>query len=223
MQKKNLDTYTYSGLGAALVMAFAFFIHNVNGIYIEPTFLGFEDRVNDYAKIEKLQNALLSWPWILSGFGHLLTGFASFVLGVVGNHLFIDDHPIASRLCSYAAIAAGCGFLLTGVTSVGGAQTLTLLADNNPDYVQVVFLASTITRVSFNSLAIVAMGWFMLQISWCGLKTAKLPRTFCYFGYLSALSGLLMAIAYIPVYLPLYFFWALWLAIILGYRKPGTW
>jgi len=114
----------------------------------------------------------------------------------------------------------GCGFLLNGVANVGVTSSLTLLSDNNAAYVDEIFLVATITRISFNSLAIVAMGWFMLQVSWCGLRTGMLPAAFCYFGYFAGASGLLMAAAYIPVYLPIYFFWALFLSVCLWRFTP---
>lgn len=208
-----MQAFNKLAAGAAFIMFLAFLMHNVNGLYIEPNFLGFEDRAVDYAKVEKLQNAMLSWPWVLSGFGHLMTGFATIILGFAAHRLFVEQRPIAARLALGAAIAAACGFLLTGVSNVGGAQSLELLAMQNPDRTQAIFLAATVMRISFNGLAIVAMGWFAMELSWCGLQTGQLPRSFCYFGYLAAVSGLLMAFAYIPVYLTLYLIWSLWMSI----------
>lgn len=206
---------------AAFVIFIAFLMHNLNALVIEPRVLGFTDPAVDYAKIDKLQKAMTSWPWMLSGLGHLLSGFAAMIIGFAVHRQFVDSNPIAARLALGAAIASACGFLLTGISNVGGAYTLELLAAQNPDQVSAIFLAATVMRVSFNSLAIVALGWFALQLSWCGIQSGRLPRSFCYFGYLAALSGLLMAFAYVPIYLVLYLFWSLWMGISFRHlREP---
>lgn len=212
------------GLAGAIVMALAFLVHNVNGLIIEPRLLGFDDPVNDYAKVEKLQIAMQSWPWLASGFGHLLTGFAVFGLGLHFSERFRGAAPTVSRLLLALGIAAGTGFLLVGVTNVGGTQTLKLLSANNPELTDTVFLAATIVRVSVNSLAIVAMGSTILLISYGGLRTSTLPRSYGYYGYVAGLSGLIMAFAYIPVYLLLYLVWAVWTMVVLARsatRGPG--
>lgn len=63
-------------------------------------------------------------------------------------------------------------------------------------------------------------GLYSVQLSWCGLKTSTLPKAFCWYGILSGAAGLLMAIAYIPVYLFTVLLWAPWLGIILLRRPP---
>lgn len=208
--------------GAAFVMFLAFLMHSTNALYIEPNILGFEDPAVDYAKVDKLRNAMGSLPWALSGLGHLLTGFAAMILGFAVHVRFVEARPVAARLGLGAAIAAAAGFMLTGISDLMGAQALGLLEAQNPEQTQAIYLAASIMRISFNGLAIVAMGWFALQLSWCGLQTGQLPRAFCYFGYLAALSGLLMAFAYIPVYLTLYLVWSLWMAVTFARLRDPT-
>ena len=90
---------------AAFIIFLAFLMHNVNALYIEPQILGFEDPRVDYAKVEKLQNAMGSIPWTLSGIGHILSGFAAIVLGFATRQIFVESHPVAGRLALGAAIA----------------------------------------------------------------------------------------------------------------------
>lgn len=209
-----MKTFDKVAAGAAFTVFLAFLVHNINALYVEPNLLGFEDPAVDYAKVEKLQNAMTSVPWLLSGLGHLLTGFAVLVLGFATHTRFVEARPIAARLALGAAIVAACGFLLTGISSMLGAQALELLVEQNPDQTRSMFLAASIARISFNGLAIVSMGWFALQLSWCGLQTRELPRGFCYLGYLAASCGLLMAFAYIPIYLSVYLLWSLWMGTL---------
>ena len=68
------------------------------------------------------------------------------------------------------------------------------------------------------SLAQIGLGWFAVQLSWLGWKTGTLPRSFVLFGFLSGAAGLLMAVAYIPVYLFTVLVWSLWLAVV--WRRP---
>jgi hypothetical protein len=64
---------------AALVIFAAFSIHNLNGAYIEPTYLGFASYA-DYADLGKLTNASRALPWLASGLGHVASGFAMVIL-----------------------------------------------------------------------------------------------------------------------------------------------
>ena len=101
---------------------------------------------------------MLSWPWKLSGLGHFFTSLAVVALAFVADELFSKQFPRVGKLALGAGLLAGCGFMLIGVTHVGGSQVLTLLSEQNPEFRDNIFLISTITRVSFNSLAIVALG-----------------------------------------------------------------
>jgi hypothetical protein len=61
---------------AAAVIAASFAMHNLNGAWIEPRYLGFGSYA-DYADLAKLQVASRAWPWLLSGIGHVASGFAA--------------------------------------------------------------------------------------------------------------------------------------------------
>jgi hypothetical protein len=77
-------------------------------------------------------------------------------------------------------------------------------------------MTATVVRIWVNGLAQIGLGWFAVQLSWLGWKTSTLPRAFVLFGFLSGAAGLLMAVAYVPVYLFTVLVWALWLAVVWG-------
>ena len=212
---------TLMGL-AALVICAAFLVHNINALYIEPNFLGFKNPRVDYADLAKLRNALGSLPWRLSGFGHLLSGFACVVLGLAARQLFRDSQLDAGRLLLGAGFVAGVGFLLTAITDQAGAAAVKLLAAQNPELNDAAYLSLSIVRIIFNCLAQVGLGWFAWQLSYCGLRTGMLPKAFCWFGYLSGFTGLLMAVTFIPTYLLMVLLWSGWLAVIMLRRAVSA-
>ena len=207
---------------AALVICAAFLVHNINALYIEPNFLGFKDPRVDYADLAKLKNALGSLPWRLSGFGHLLSGFACVVLGLAARQLFRDSRLAAGRLLLGAGFVAGVGFLLTAITDQAGAAAVKLLSVQNPELEDAAYLSLSIVRIIFNCLAQVGLGWIAWQLSYCGLRTGILPRAFCWFGYLSGFTGLLMAVTFIPTYLLMVLLWSGWLAVLMLRRAVSA-
>jgi hypothetical protein len=80
-------------------------------------------------------------------------------------------------------------------------------------------MAAIVMRITVNGLGQVGLGWFAVQLSSCG-TTNTLPA-FCWYGILSGAAGLLMAIAYIPVYLFTVLLWAPWLGVILLHITPA--
>ena len=206
---------------AALVICTAFLVHNINALYVEPNFLGFKDPRVDYANLAKLKNALDALPWRLSGFGHLLSGFACVVLGLSARQLFRDSKLAAARLLPGAGFVAGVGFLLTAITGEAGSGAVKLLSAHNPELEDAAYLSLSIVRIIFNCLAQVGLGWFAWQLSYCGLKTGMLPRSFCWFGYLSGFTGLIMALTFIPIYLQTVLIWSGWLAFLMLRRAAS--
>ncbi|MEO7386467.1 MAG: hypothetical protein ABIX37_06000 [Gammaproteobacteria bacterium] len=198
---------------AAVVVFLAFAMHNLNGAFIEPRYLGFH-AYGDYARADKLMNASRAVPWLLSGLGHVATGFAMVFLGLGVHARYRERHPAAAQIALAAAGLASVGFLLVGISHVIGRQTLFLLGDSNPELQASAYMTATVVRIWVNGLAQIGLGWFAVQLSWLGLKTGSLPRSFVVFGFLSGAAGLLMAVAYIPIYLFTVLVWALWLAIV---------
>jgi hypothetical protein len=199
---------------AALVIGLAFAMHNLNGAWIEPRYLGF-DSYADYADLGKLMNASRAWPWLASGLGHVASGFAMVILALGVYATYRELRPAAALIALAAGLLAATGFLLTGISHVIGRQTLFLLADANPPLAQTAYTAATVVRIWVNGLAQIGLGWFALQLAWCGWTTRTLPRAFCAYGCVSGAAGLVMAVAYVPVYLFTVLLWAPWLGILL--------
>lgn len=199
---------------AALVIFAAFAIHNLNGAYIEPTSLGFSG-YDDYADLAKLQNASRALPWLYSGLGHLVSGFAMVVLALGVFALFRDARPATAWLMLAAGLLSSAGFLLLGFSHVIGRAALFLLAERNPAMRDSLYATATFVRILFNSLAQVGLGSLAVALSAAGLATMRLPQPFCYYGILSGIAGLAMGFVYVPVYLFTVLLWALWLGIVL--------
>lgn len=207
---------------AALIIFAAFAMHSLNALYIEPKYLGFENPAVDYANLDKLRNAIGSVPWTLSGFGHLLSGFAMVYLALCAREMFREHKLVPARVALVAGVISAAGFLLTGISDlVGGGPfkspfgAVPLLAAQNPDIERAAYVAQALARISYNSLAQVGLGWYAVLISWCGLKTGMLGRWLCYFGYFSGFCGLLMAIMFVPLYLYTVLAWSLWFGVTL--------
>jgi hypothetical protein len=213
-----LDQLLRSAGWAALVIALAFAMHNLNGAWIEPRYLGFAS-YSDYADLDRLMAASRAWPWLLSGLGHVASGFAMVVLTLAVYAAFRAATPAAALLALGAGLLSAGGFFLTGLSHVIGRQTLMLLADANPDMAGTLYAAATVVRIWVNGLAQVCLGWFAVQLSLCARSTGALPRSFRLFGYVSGAAGLLMAAAYIPIYLYTVLVWAGALAVLL-LRRP---
>ena len=213
-----MDSLARSAGFAALVIGLAFTMHNLNGAVIEPQLLGFAGYA-DYANLDKLIGASRAWPWLASGLGHVATGFAMVILTLAAYVTYRERCPAAALIALAAGLLSATGFMLVGLSHVIGRQTLFLLTDANPTMRESAYMTATVVRIWVNGLAQVGLGWFALQLSWCGLETRTLPRAFCWFGYLSGAAGLVMAVAYIPVYLFTVLIWSLWLGFTL-LRKP---
>lgn len=200
---------------AAAVIFVAFAMHNLNGAFIEPRHLGFSSYA-DYADLGKLMHASRAVPWLLSGLGHVATGFAMVILGLGVHARYGGQRPAAAQVALAAAVLAATGFLLIGISHVIGRQTLFVLSDANPDLQESAYMTATVVRIWVNGLAQIGLGWFAVQLSWLGWKTGTLPRAFVLLGFLSGAAGLLMAVAYVPIYLVTVLVWALWLAVVWG-------
>lgn len=210
---------------AAALAAFLIFvgmlIHNLNGEYLEPTFLGFE-KPTDYANMAKIENALWSFSFLSSGIAHIVVGFSMMILGLFLMEMFIGKSPVAAKLTFVAAMLSGLGFLLTGISDIPGTLYGQLIRGLNPEHNTEVLLMSTLFRGIANTLAIAGLGWFAGQVTWCignsevfqkGSRPTEI--IFRVLGYLNVIPGLLSLI--VPVagflYLKLLPIWILWLGL----------
>ena len=198
---------------AAFVVAGAFTIHVLNGLVIERTVLHLTS-YDDYAKVDKIAEAVGSAPWRLSGLGHLCTGFAMVVLAV-GIRQWMDDR--GSRLgplAHGAALVSSAGFVLNGLSNLLGAQAAHLVADQNPAVRDAVFAGFGVFVPIFNALGIVTLGWVCLLVGRFVWVEAVLPRWFAVLSFVAGVAGVAFAFAYVPVYLLLDLGWALSLGLL---------
>jgi hypothetical protein len=199
---------------AALIFFFALLTHCINAFYVEPTYLGFESPMVDYANMNKILAATNSWPWWFSGLAHLASGFVFPIIGLGAYALFKDDRPLAAQMALVASLFAGVGYLMTGISDVKGAGLKLLLMQFNPENDTPFLMATSYMRNLAVVLGVSMTGWFAAQLSWCVLRTDRLSKIFGYYGFLAGLAGLAMFFTF-TLYLPIHALWALWLGILL--------
>jgi hypothetical protein len=208
---------------AAFLIVAVFLIHNLNALWLEPTYLGFEDKAKDYADMAKIENALWSFSFLSSGIGHMVAGFSFMILGLGLFEIFRKPLPIGANFVLLSAMLAGLGFLLTGISDIPGTVYGGLLRAMNPEHNETILLITTMIRGIVNILAIVGLGWFAGQVAWCSLKTGLFPKGFAYFGYVNVLPGI-MSLIFPPAgfaYIQLAPLWMLWLGLRLR-KMPAS-
>ena len=201
---------------SALVMALAFVMHSLNGFFIERTFLGLTS-FNDYSVISKLQDAIGSVPWKLSGIGHFSTAFAVLVLSISLSELAKADGYGGARLIGRLGIVSAVGFAANGVANGIGAQVVKLLQENNSDVVgiQAATIASfSIFEAIMNAVAIVMFGAFLITVTIWGRRFGYFSKSLVICGWIAGMSGILMAFVYLPAYLMFYLIWLIWFLIV---------
>jgi hypothetical protein len=195
-------------------------IHNMNALWLEPTYLGFVDKAKDYGDMGKILNAQFSFSFISSGSAHVVCGFALLILGLGLHNRFRGRHPVGAQMLMLAALLSGLGFLLTGISDIPGAVYAKILREQNPDYAETIMLINTLIRSVVNVLAIVGLSWMAGQLAWLTRQTREFPAWFAWYGWLMVLPGL-FSFPFPPagfIYLQLTIVWAAALAIFL--RRP---
>ena len=205
---------------ASWLIVGAMLIHNMNALWLEPTYLGFVDKARDYGDMSKILNAQFSFSFLTSGTAHIVCGFSMLILGLGLYNRFRGRHPVASQLLMLAALLSGLGFLLTGISDIPGAVYAKILREQNPDYAATIMLINTLIRSVVNVLAIVGLSWLAGQLAWLTRQTRDFPGWFVWFGWLMVLPGLL-SFPFPPagfIYLQLTIVWAAALGVFL--RRP---
>lgn len=205
---------------AAWLIVGCMLIHNMNALWLEPTYLGFVDKAKDYGDMGKIINAQFSFSFISSGTAHVVCGFALLVLGLGLHNRFRGRHPVGAQLLMLAALLSGIGFLVTGISDIPGAVYAKILREQNPDHAETIMLINTLIRSVVNVLAIVGLSWLAGQLAWLTRETREFPRWFVWYGWLMVLPGL-FSFPFPPagfIYLQLTIVWAAALAIFL--RRP---
>jgi ABC-type Fe3+-siderophore transport system permease subunit len=206
---------------ACWVIVACMLVHNMNALWLEPTYLGFVDKARDYGDMSKILNAQFSFSFITSGTAHIICGFALLILGLGLQQRFRGGYPIASALLRQAAMLAGLGFLLTGISDIPGAVYAKILRGENPDRWEEIMLINTLIRSVVNVLAIVGLSWLAGQLAWLTRKSSAFPRWFGWYGWVMVFPGL-VSFVFPPAgfsYLQLTIPWAAALGVYLG-RTP---
>ena len=202
---------------AAWLIVGAMLIHNMNALWLEPTYLGFVDKARDYGDMSKILNAQFSFSFMTSGTAHIVCGFSVLILGLHLYNRFRGRHPLASQMLMLAALLSGIGFLLTGISDIPGAVYAKILREQNPDYAATIMLINTLIRSVVNVLAIVGLSWLAGQLAWLTRQTRDFPRWFVWYGWLMVLPGL-VSFPFPPagfIYLQLTIVWAAALGVFL--------
>jgi hypothetical protein len=216
----DLNQLNKAASTAAWLIVGCMLIHNMNALWLEPTYLGFVDKAKDYGDMGKILNAQFSFSFISSGSAHIVCGFALLILGLGLYHRFRGRHPVGAQLLMLAALLSGLGFLLTGISDIPGAVYARILREQNPDYAETIMLINTLIRSVVNVLAIVGLSWLAGQLAWLTRQTREFPGWFVWYGWLMVLPGV-FSFPFPPagfIYLQLTIVWAAALAIFL--RSP---
>jgi hypothetical protein len=183
-------TLNKAASNAAWLIVLCMLVHNMNALWLEPTYLGFVDKARDYGDMAKILNAQFSFSFMTSGTAHVWCGFALLVLGLGLYHRFRDRETVGAQLLLIASLLAGLGFLLTGISDIPGAVYARILREQNPEYAETIMLINTLIRSVVNVLAIVGLSWMAGQLAWVCHRTGDFPRWFRWYGWVMVLPGL---------------------------------
>jgi len=208
---------------AAFIMLGCMLVHNVNALYLEPTYLGFVDKARDYGDMSKIQNAIEACAWDApqlcsfrySGFAHLLNGLLLVFLALGVQVLFRRSNPLWGQLAFVSALLSSLGFFVTGVSDIPGTAYASLLRDVNPDYNEAILLMTTLIRGMANMVGVTGLGLFAASTGAAVLSSGVFSRWGAWYGFIllvPALGGLvnpILGFMYIALVLP----WLFWLGL----------
>jgi len=167
---------TRAGSIAAFVILGVMIIHNINGLWLEPTYLGFEDPTKDYLDMQKIKNAQWSFSFTSSGIGHSICGFALLVLGQALKKVFSESSPTLSGYIYLAAIVAGIGYFLTGICDIPAVSYTRYLIEAYPEHETLIMLMLATIRTIVNMMAIVSFSLMCAIIGLCILKSNLMSK-----------------------------------------------
>jgi hypothetical protein len=214
--------YRWASWSAFLIL-FGMLIHNMNALWLEPTYLGFVDKAKDYGDMAKIQNAVeactLSDPQLCSfkysGFAHMFNGLFLFVLAIASLNLLRDKAPVLAQFACLAACLSGLGFLLTGISDIPGTAYASLLRDLNPEQNAELLLITTMIRGVVNILAITGLGLFAALFGYATLKIGMCSKWGARYGFILLVPGFggLISPIFGFMYLVLVLPWLIWLGL----------
>ncbi len=208
---------------AAFVILVGMLIHNMNAMWLEPTYLGFVDKAKDYGDMSKIQNAVeacrLDAPQLCSfkysGFAHMINGLLFLFLAVAVQVLFRYSNPLLGQLAFVSGLLAGLGFLATGISDIPGTAYATLLRELNPDYNDAILLMTTMIRGVANILAVTGLGLFAAFTGRAALLSGVFSKWVAWYGFILLVPGLAGLVSPIFGFMYLVFVlpWLVWLGM----------
>jgi hypothetical protein len=193
---------------AIAIITLAMLIHTINGVYIEPRYLGFTSPA-DYADPLKLSAASKFWSWKLSGTLHLFTGIALLWLTPALKLILRRDHSL-SDLTRYASLLASACFVLTGILSIPGGVMANFVAEQNNDHFIEIIAGWSIITYSVRTAAMFMLAVFVGLFSWTFESMSKGVK---YFGYFTAAFGVLVFLVYWLPSMLLFLIWGIWMLV----------
>jgi hypothetical protein len=192
---------------AALFVFVAFAVHLLNIFYFEPK-MGFAS-LADYLSVDKIEVGLRSRSWIWSGYGHFATGIALAVLTAVAFQWMRSRVPTGAVLVVVTGVLAAFAFFSLGLIDLQGSSILLGIEAANPGNKAPAIMAFALLRNTASVIALVALGWFIVQLTWSLRDLNRLPFLFAIFSYVTGLvafwlfrgpAGMLVAYALIAIW-----------------------
>jgi len=190
------------------IITFAMFVHTVNGVFIEPRYLGFASPA-DYADPLKLAAASKFWSWKLSGTLHFLTGIALLIWMPALKATLRPNQPL-SDLTRYASLLASACFVLTGILSIPGGMMANFVAEQNTEHFAEIIAGWSIITYSVRTAAMFMLAIFVGLFSF---TFESISNALKYFGYFVSVFGMLVFFVYWLPSMLLFLIWGIWLLI----------
>jgi hypothetical protein len=221
-----LRTLFRASAWAAFIILAGMLIHNMNALWLEPTYLGFVDKAKDYGDMSKIQNAIESCSmdalqlcsFKYSGFAHMINGLLFLFLSVSVQVLLRRSNPLLAQLAFVSGLLAGLGFLITGISDIPGTVYASLLRELNPEHNDAILLMTTMVRGVANIMAITGLGLFAAFVGRAALKSGVFSKWGAYYGFVLLLPGIgglispIFGFMYLIFVLP----WLVWLGLQFG-------
>ena len=221
-----LRTLFRASAWAAFIILAGMLIHNMNALWLEPTYLGFVDKAKDYGDMSKIQNAIESCSmdalqlcsFKYSGFAHMINGLLFLFLAVSVQVLLRRSNPLLAQLAFVSGLLAGLGFLITGISDIPGTVYASLLRELNPEHNVAILLMTTMVRGVANIMAITGLGLFAAFVGRAALKSGVFSKWGAYYGFVLLLPGIgglispIFGFMYLIFVLP----WLVWLGLQFG-------
>lgn len=147
------------------------------------------------------------------GFLDVLVGVALLLVVLALHERLQTDSPVVTRIATTSGLAAALLFLAVGMGRFTNVSQLANLYSQDPTGVATAYLAASTAIEGLNNGATFAFGWWVVLISWAGLRPSGLPKFLNYLGLLLGATNIITFLLPIPPLLGIV--WFLWLGVVL--------